>query len=212
MSVVFRRRRVSILACLALLAMALGWLGQARAEPVIGKPAPDFSAMDSNGRQHTLSSYQGKTVVLEWTNHDCPYVRKHYGTGNMQALQKEATAQGIVWLSVISSAPGTQGHVEGSEANALSESRDASPTAVLLDPEGKVGRLYDARTTPQMFIVDPDGVLRYQGAIDDRPTSRLSSIEGANNYVRAALVAMADGKPVANTVTRPYGCSVKYGS
>lgn len=210
MSVVFRRRRVSILACLALLAMAMGWLGQARAEPVVGKPAPDFTVVDSNGNSQTLSSYRGKTVVLEWTNHDCPYVRKHYGTGNMQALQKETADQGVVWLSVISSAPGTQGYVEGDEANALSQSRDATPTAVLLDPEGTVGKLYDARTTPHMFVVDPDGVLRYKGAIDDKPTSRHSSVEGANNYVRAALVAMADGQPVATTVTRPYGCSVKY--
>lgn len=210
MSVVLRRRRISLIACLALLAVAMGWLGQPRAEPAVGKSAPDFSAIDSNGITHDLSAYRGKTVVLEWTNHDCPYVRKHYGTGNMQALQKEATDNDVVWLSVISSAPGTQGYVQGEEANQLSRARDAVPTAVLLDPDGTVGRLYDARTTPHMFVIDADGVLRYMGAIDDKPTSRHASVEGAKNYVRSALVAMAGGATVSPAVTRPYGCSVKY--
>ena len=201
--------RFRLSAAVALVALCAS--AAVRAEPVVGQPAPEFAAIDSNGQTQQLKAYRGKTVVLEWTNHDCPYVRKHYGTGNMQALQKDVTADGVVWLSVISSSPGTQGYVEAREANALSEQRGAAPTAVLLDPEGKVGRMYDARTTPQMFVIDPNGVLQYMGAIDDKPTSRHASVEGATNYVRIALAAMADGRPVEPKVTRPYGCSVKYG-
>tara|TARA_R110002167_G_scaffold222826_6_gene427779 strand:+ start:18 stop:659 length:642 start_codon:yes stop_codon:yes gene_type:complete len=213
MIALINRRRFSVAAAsLALLASGLCWQSSAMAEPAIGKPAPDFALIDSNGQSQQLKAYRGKTVVLEWTNHDCPYVRKHYGTGNMQALQKQAAGDGVVWLSVISSAPGTQGYVEAAEANRLSRERDAAPTAVLLDPRGEVGRLYDARTTPHMYVIDGDGVLQYKGAIDDRPSSRHASVEGANNYVSAALVALKTGQPVSNAVTRPYGCSVKYGS
>jgi len=180
------------------------------ATPTVGEPAPAFSGVDSSGKTHSLSDFKGSTVVLEWTNHDCPFVQKHYGTGNMQALQKEATADDVIWLSIISSAPGKQGHVSPEQANELTESRDASPTAVLLDEDGTIGRLYAARTTPHMFVIDKEGVLAYMGGIDDKPSARQSDVEGANNYVQAALTALESGQPVKDAVTRPYGCSVKY--
>ncbi len=182
----------------------------AHAAPEIGKPAPDFSAADSNGKTVKLSFYRGKIVVLEWTNDGCPYVKKHYGSGNMQSLQKDAAAKGIVWLSIVSSAPGKQGYVDGAAANELTKSRGASPAAVLLDPDGAIGHLYDARTTPHMFIVDKDGTLVYMGGIDNKPTPNPDDIKSAKNYVRAALDEIAAGQPVTEAVTRPYGCSVKY--
>lgn len=182
----------------------------AHAAPEVGKPAPDFSAVDSNGKTHKLTGYRGKIVVLEWTNDGCPYVKKHYGSGNMQSLQKYAAAKGIVWLTIVSSAPGKQGYVDGAQANELTKSRGAAPTAVLLDPEGAVAHLYDARTTPHMFIVNKDGTLVYMGGIDDKPTSNPDDIPSAKNYVRVALDEVLAGKPVAEAVTRPYGCSVKY--
>ncbi len=180
-------------------------------DPKIGQPAPAFTATDSNGMPRKLSDFRGKTVVLEWTNHDCPFVRKHYGSSNMQALQKEAKDKGIVWLSVISSAPGRQGHVDGSKANALTTMRDAAPTAVLLDPEGTLGRAYGARATPHMFVVTPEGKLAYKGAIDDRPSANPADIPVARNYVRTALGALTKGTQIDPAATRAYGCSVKYG-
>ena len=182
------------------------------AGPVIGAVAPDFTGVDSNGNSVTLSDLRGKIVVLEWTNHDCPYVRKHYGSGNMQALQAEAQDAGVVWLTIISSAPGKQGYVEPAEANRLTESRKAVPHAVLLEPDGDIGRAYGARTTPHMFVIDADGVLRYKGGIDDKPTSDPADIATANNYVRAALADIATGSEIRTAVSRPYGCSVKYGT
>ena len=176
----------------------------------VGQPAPDFTGVDSNGNQHTLSQYQGKTVVLEWTNHDCPYVKKHYNSGNMQKLQKQATTDGVVWLSIISSRPGKQGHVSGERANELTRSRNASPTAVILDETSKIGRLYGAKTTPHMYIIDKTGQLVYMGGIDSIPSSNEADIAGAKNYVRAALDAMTAGKTIEDRITRPYGCSVKY--
>lgn len=186
--------------------------GPSAAAPDIGKPAPEFSVTDTAGKTHRLSDYRGKTVILEWTNDGCPYVRRHYDSGNMQALQKETSEDGIVWLSVISSAPGTQGHVDGPQADALTAQRDAAPTAVLLDPEGQVGRLYDARTTPHMYVIDGQGSLVYQGAIDDKPWASLAETRTADNYVRRALERMAEGRPAEPAVTQAYGCSVKYGS
>ncbi len=180
------------------------------AAPVVGKAAPQFSLPDSNGITHNLADYQGKTVILEWTNHDCPYVRKHYTSNNMQDLQKDMTDEGVVWLSVISSRPGSQGYVKPKKANELTASRDAYPTAVLLDPAGDVGRAYDARTTPHMYIINPEGTLVYMGAIDDKPSARVSSLEGANNYVRAAMADLQAGKAVQVAQSTPYGCSVKY--
>lgn len=182
----------------------------AAAAPVIGKPAPQFTVIDSNGKSHSLSDYKGKTVVLEWTNDGCPYVKKHYGAGNMQKLQGEVAAAGGVWLSIISSAPGKQGYVKGAEANQLTTSRNAKPTAVLLDPVGAVGRAYEAQTTPHMFVIDQKGMLRYMGAIDDQPSTDASTIATARNYVREAFNAVVSDGKVAETATDPYGCSVKY--
>jgi peroxiredoxin len=176
----------------------------------VGENAPAFNAGATNGRSVSLADQRGKIVVLEWTNHDCPYVRKHYDSGNMQTFQKEITAQGVVWLTLISSSPGTQGYVSPKEADELTASRKANPTAVLLDPTGAVGKAYGATNTPHMYIVDKAGLLVYAGAIDDRPTTRRADVQGAHNYVRAALEDMAAGRTVQTPVTRAYGCTVKY--
>jgi peroxiredoxin len=180
------------------------------AKPEPGKPAPAFEAVDSNGKALKLADFKGKTVVLEWTNHDCPYVRKHYGAGNMQALQADAAAKGVVWLSVISSAKGAQGYADGLEANKLTDDRKAKPTAVVLDPSGSLGRLYGATATPHMFVINKDGALVYGGAIDDKPSSNPADIPKARNFVREAITAAADGKTMSPAMTRAYGCSVKY--
>jgi peroxiredoxin len=176
----------------------------------VGSAAPDFHASDSNGKAESLDQYRGKYVVLEWHNQGCPYTKKHYVSGNMQALQKEWTAKGVVWLTVISSAPGEQGYVTASEENIYLTKMHAVPTAVLLDPDGKIGRLYSAKTTPQMVVVDPAGKVIYDGAIDDRPTPDPEDVKGARNYLNEALSAAMAGKPVPTPYTRPYGCSVKY--
>jgi peroxiredoxin len=176
----------------------------------VGAAAPAFTATATSGKSVSLSDSRGKIVVLEWTNHDCPYVRKHYETANMQGIQKEAVGQGVVWLTIISSSPGTQGYVSPSQADELTATRRASPTAVLLDPTGVVGKMYGATNTPHMYVIDKAGTLVYAGAIDDRPTSRRSDVQGAQNYVRAALEAVAAGQPVKTPVTRAYGCTVKY--
>ena len=189
---------------------ALAGVRPAHAAARVGEPAPGFSLPATTGGTVSLDAHRGKVVVLEWTNHDCPYVRKHYESGNMQTLQKETTGQGVVWLSIISSAPGEQGHVDAAQANALTAKRSAAPTAVLLDPQGAVGKTYGATNTPHMYVIDPGGKLVYAGAIDDRPTTRKGDITGANNYVRAALQAVAAGQPVKTPVTRAYGCTVKY--
>jgi peroxiredoxin len=193
-------------------ALALAGCGMATAEVEIGALAPGFALQSSDGETVRLADFSDGYVVLEWTNHDCPYVRKHYDAGNMQALQREAGEQGVSWLTIISSAPGKQGHVDAAQANALTESRDAAPTAVLFDPDGEVGKAYGAKTTPHMYIIDPQGRLIYQGGIDDKPTSRQADIETATNYVRKALGEALSGKEVVDAVTRPYGCSVKYKS
>jgi peroxiredoxin len=176
----------------------------------VGETAPAFNTAATNSRSVSLADQRGKIVILEWTNHDCPYVRKHYESGNMQTLQKEITAQGVVWLTLISSSPGTQGYVSPKEADELTASRKANPTAVLLDPTGAVGKAYGATNTPHMYIVDKAGLLVYAGAIDDRPTTRRADVQGAHNYVRAALEDMAAGRAVQTPVTRAYGCTVKY--
>lgn len=175
-----------------------------------GAAAPAFSVQDASGATRTLAEFRGRTVVLEWTNEGCPYVRKHYDAGNMQTLQREAVANGIVWLQVISSAPGEQGYLDGAGALARVQTDRAAPSATLLDPSGAMGRAYGARVTPHMYIIDPQGVLRYQGAIDDRPSARPASLEGATNYVRAALADLEAGRAVQTANTVPYGCSVKY--
>jgi len=176
----------------------------------VGAPAPAFTVTDSRGQAQSLSQYHGKYVVLEWHNQGCPYTRKHYVSGNMQNLQHEWTAKGVAWFTVISSAPGQQGYVTPAEENAYLEKMHAAPTAVLMDSEGKIGRLYGAKTTPQMIVIDPTGKVIYDGAIDDKPTPAVEDVRGADNYVNDALSAAMAGKPVANAFTRPYGCSIKY--
>ncbi len=175
-----------------------------------GTQAPDFKGTDSNGVTHTLSQYHGKYVVLEWANKGCPYEQKHYLSGNMEALQKEWTDKGVVWLSILSSAPGEQGNVTPAEENQYLKTMHAAPTAAILDPTGTIGHLYQAKTTPHIFVIDPTGKLIYQGAIDDRPTTNLVDVRGAHNYLNEALNAAMAGKPVPTASTRPYGCSVKY--
>ena len=177
----------------------------------VGDPAPDFTATDSNGKAQKLSDYKGKFVVLEWTNQGCPYTRKHYESGNMQKLQKEWTQKGVVWFTVVSSAPGAQGYVTAEQENDYVKKVNAAPTAVLLDPKGDLGHMFAAKTTPHMFIIDPSGKLIYNGAIDDHPTTDVSDIGSSKNYVSTALEEAMSGKPIAEAATRPYGCSVKYG-
>ena len=175
----------------------------------LAAPAPGFSLKDADGRVRTLAEFRGKVVVLEWINEGCPYVKKHY-QGNMQALQKAAVADGVVWLSVCSSAPGQQGHVDGAGAKRFIAAKGAAPTAFLLDPTGVAGKAYGAKTTPHMYIVDQAGQLVYQGGIDDKPTANVADIAGATNYVKAALADLKAGRPVKVAFSKPYGCSVKY--
>lgn len=175
-----------------------------------GQPAPDFAVKDANGVEQKLSAYRGKAVVLEWSNFECPYVQKHYGTGNMQALQAEATAKGVVWLMVNSAPRGKGGHLEGLEAIKELADQKAKPTAYLIDDKSAIGRAYDARNTPQMFVIDTNGRIAYMGAIDDKPTANKADVKKARNYVREAVAAVAEGKLVQVASTRPYGCSVKY--
>lgn len=180
------------------------------AAPQPGQPAPDFALPGADGKTYALADLKGKYVVLEWTNHECPFVQKHYKSGNMQALQKELTGKGAVWLSIISSAPGKQGHVDAPKALDLTRARNAAPTAVLLDPTGEVGRRYAAKTTPHMFVIAPDGTLVYMGGIDSVPSSDADDIAAATPYVKVALAEAMAGKPVTNPSTKPYGCAVKY--
>ena len=202
----FDRRALIALAAVSALATP------AVAAPTVGQPAPAFTAVDASGKTRSLSEFRGKTVVLEWTNEGCPYVRKHYDSGNMQALQREATNDGVAWLTIVSSAPGTQGYLTQATAKTWKAKEKAAPTDVLLDPKGVVGRAYEAKTTPHMYVIDKTGKLAYMGGIDDRPSSDPDSLKGAKNYVVAALADVKAGRAVAQAVTRPYGCSVKYGS
>ncbi|MEM1261675.1 MAG: thioredoxin family protein [Pseudomonadota bacterium] len=196
----------------SVLAGALLLAALANAAVTVDAPAPNFTLQDVNGDDVTLADFAGKYVVLEWTNHDCPYVRKHYDSGNMQQLQSRYTDQDVVWLTIISSAPGKQGYVESDEAIQLTETRNAAPTTVLHDPDGNVGRAYGARTTPHMYIIDTEGTLRYAGAIDSIKSARQSDIAKATNYVDAAMSALMAGDEVEEKLTAPYGCSVKYSS
>jgi peroxiredoxin len=191
-------------------APAFGATELAEAASLVGKPAPDFTLTDSNGKSHSLSDYKGKVIVLEWFNHGCPFVVKHYDSGNMPKLQKEYTAKGVIWLSICSSAPGKQGFGSGAEQNAKAKETGAAPTAILIDADGKVGRLYGARSTPSMYVITKKGSLAYAGAIDDKPTTDPADIKGAKNYVKEALDEVLDGKTVATASTKSYGCSVKY--
>ncbi len=197
-------------AILSSLAVGIISCSFALAAAEIGKPAPDFTLMDSDGTSHSLADFKGKTVVLEWFNHDCPFVQKHYSGGNMQQLQEAAVDSGVVWLSVISSAEGKQGYLTPEEAKAKKAELGSNATAVLLDADGKVGKLYDAKTTPDMFVIDGEGTLVYKGAIDSVKDTKPASIEGATNYVTAALDSLEAGEAVEVPKTKPYGCSVKY--
>ena len=179
-------------------------------DPEIGAAAPAFTLPDTYGDDHSLSDYAGKWVVLEWLNYGCPFVQKHYGSGNMQKLQTQYREKDVVWFSIVSSAPGQQGYYEPSEMNAMNEENGNNASAVLLDPEGTVGMAYGAKTTPQMYVIDPDGILLYNGAIDDRPSSRLADIQGAHSYLVQALEEAMSGEAVSLPTTQPYGCSVKY--
>jgi hypothetical protein len=176
----------------------------------VGEAAPDFSLKDASGQTHTLSALKGKYVVLEWVNFGCPFVRKHYESGNMPSLQKAYTAKNVVWLSVCSSAPGKQGFFEGKELAAEISHMKASPSAYLLDPDGTVGRLYAAKSTPTMFVIDPHGTIIYGGAIDNMPSTNVDDVPRARNYVKEALDLALAGKSVEVTSSRAYGCSVKY--
>lgn len=203
----------SHLSSLAIVAVtAFGVAAGAQAAPAAGQAAPSFTGTTTMGETVNLSDFADKTVILEWTNHDCPFVVKHYDTDNMQALQRDMTDDGVVWLTVISSAPGKQGYVSPEKANALTASRGAAPTHVILDPEGTIGRAYNAKTTPEMFIIEDGDVqpVAYMGAIDSIRSARASDVPKATNYVRQAYAELTAGQPVSMAETTPYGCSVKY--
>jgi peroxiredoxin len=178
--------------------------------PAVGSNAPDFSLTDSNGKTQSVSQYKGKYVVLEWFNPECPFVKKHYGSGNMQKLQAEFTGKGVVWLSIDSSAPGLEGYLTAEQANAKITEWKTKQTALVLDPDGKAGRSYGAKNTPHMFVINPDGKIVYEGAIDSKATPNPSDIASSTNYVKVALEESLSGKTVSNANTKPYGCSVKY--
>ena len=182
----------------------------AHAAPEIGKPAPEFMAQDTNNQHVMLSDLKGKTVVLEWTNAECPFVKKHYDGGNMQTLQTEATKDGVVWISINSSAKDKEGNVTANEANKIIAEKKAAPTHLILDEKGEIGKLYGAKTTPHMFVIDKAGTLVYAGAIDDKATADKADIATSKNYVREALADLKAGKPVTTKSTNPYGCGVKY--
>lgn len=176
----------------------------------VGEMAPDFTLKSSEGNTHSLTDFKGKFVVLEWTNYGCPFVKKHYKSDNMQKLQKEMTGKDVVWLSICSSAEGKQGYYEGKELQKQIKEHKANCTAYLIDEDGKVGKMYGAKTTPNMFVIDPDGKLIYAGAIDDKKSVDVEDVKDAKNYVRTALMEAMDGKEVTTPTTKPYGCSVKY--
>lgn len=193
------------------LAVALLLPAFASAEAVPGKPAPDFSVMDAEGTEHTLGDYKGQWLVLEWFNKDCPYVKKHYGSGNMQKLQNTYTGKDVKWLTIISSAEGKQGYLEPKEALAVAADHKLAASApFLLDPSGAMGKAYDAKTTPHMYVINPEGVLVYAGGIDDNDSANPAVIADSKNYVAAALDEAMAGKPVTTAASRPYGCTIKY--
>ena len=200
--------RPLLLAAMAIVAVA--GATPAHAKPEIGKAAPEFTATDSNGKEHKLSDFAGKTVVLEWNNPECPYVVKHYDSGNMQKLQEKYTKEGVIWLTINSGKAGKQGHLDAAGANALIEKEKSKQTAYLIDPESKVGEAYDAKVTPHMFVINDKGILVYDGAIDDNDSAKPEDALTAKNYVAAALDATLAGNAVETTKTKPYGCGVKY--
>jgi peroxiredoxin len=180
--------------------------------PPVGSAAPDFSLPDAKGDSHSLSQYKGKYVVLEWFNPECPFVKKHYGSDNMQKLQEQYTSKGVVWLTIDSNAPGTEGSITPEQAQKITASWKTHQTALLLDPEGKAGRAYGAKNTPNMVIINPEGKISYEGAIDSKASPNPADIPSSTNYVKAALDQSLAGKPITTPQTKPYGCSVKYKS
>jgi peroxiredoxin len=196
----------------AVLAFAGPAWGQAGKVPqiAIGEPAPEFSAIDEDDNRRRLSDFRGSYLVLEWTNRDCPFVKKHYNSDNMQALQNDSRARGVVWLTVSSTAPGHAGYMDGGGAQRFRNRYDAKPTLILLDPDGRMGRQYDVEVTPQIFIIDPDGVLIYMGGVDDKPTIQVADVDQATDYVGEALDEALGGRPVSRPITRNYGCPIKY--
>ena len=176
----------------------------------VDAPAPEFSLLNTEGQEVALSDYRGKYVILEWTNHLCPYVQKHYSGGNMQGLQKKYTEQDVVWLSIISSAPGKQGYVDAAKAASLTAERGAAPSNVLFDPEGNVGKSYNAKTTPHMYVIDPEGMLRYAGAIDSIKSANPADIPKATNFLEQSITQLLAGQAVSDKMTVPYGCTIKY--
>jgi len=199
-------KRIVTVALVLLLAPSL----KAHAAAIVGSPAPALELRDTDGKTARLDSFKGKYVVLEWVNPQCPFVKKHYGSGNMQGFQKKYTEKGVVWLSILSSAPGKQGYMKGSEAKGWVTEENAAPTRFLLDPKGKVGKAYGAKTTPHIFVIDPKGVVVYNGAIDDKPSTDRADIETARNYLVAALDESMAGRKVEVAATQSYGCRVKY--
>jgi peroxiredoxin len=195
----------------ALTALAV-LISSAHADLKVGDSAPDFEATDTEGKKHKLSELKGKIVVLEWTNHKCPFVIKHYTRNNMQQLQEKYTTKGVIWLSIVSSAPGKEGHINPTEANEIRKNMNVKSTATLLDESGVIGKSYDARTTPHMFVIDKEGKIAYMGAMDDKPTTNPDDITASQNYVAKALDALLEGKKIDLAQTVPYGCSVKYAS
>jgi peroxiredoxin len=193
-----------------LLVASLAFISPLSAAVETGAAAPEFTLSDTTGATHSLSDFKGKYVVLEWTNHQCPFVQKHYQNGDMQALQQALTDDGVVWLQIVSSASGKQGHISPEEGEALREFKEMHSTAMLFDSNGEVGRSYDARATPHMFLIDPEGMLLYQGAIDSIKSARVSDIAKAENYVKSAYESAKAGEPIEHATTVPYGCSVKY--
>ena len=178
--------------------------------PPVGSAAPDFSLTDAKGQTHSLSQYKGKYVVLEWFNPECPFVKKHYGSGNMQKLQEEYTSKGVVWLTIDSNAPGSEGNMTPEQAEKVTAAWKTHQTALLLDPEGKAGRAYGAKNTPNMVVISPEGKIAYEGAIDSKATPNPADIPSSTNYVKVALDESLAGKPVTTANTRPYGCGIKY--
>lgn len=204
-----RRTVVATLGCALLLLLGPPLaLGQSQA--AVGEDAPNFTLPDTEGQQHQLADYEGKYVVLEWLNFGCPFVGKHYGSGNMQALQDTYTDKGVVWLSIVSSAEGKQGYYPPEEMKVQKKKHNGNMTAILMDPSGTVGRKYGAKVTPHMYVISPEGELLYKGGIDDKPTTDEADIEGATNYVRNALTQAMNGEEVEPKTAPPYGCTVKY--
>jgi cytochrome oxidase Cu insertion factor (SCO1/SenC/PrrC family) len=205
-------RSFAVLLVSCLLLMLATPVEDAQAQATVGEPAPSFTLPDTDGEKHSLDDYEGKYVVLEWLNFGCPFVGKHYGSGNMQQLQETYTDKGVAWLSIVSSAEGKQGYYPPEEMKAQKEKHNGNMSAILLDPSGEVGKTYGAKVTPHMYVISPEGELLYKGGIDDKPTTDEADIEGAKNYVRNALDQAMNGEEVDPKTAQPYGCTVKYAS